>query len=546
MMAARRVLLFGIDGYDPEIGASLIAEGRLPTLGRLLQQGLRYDLDHGPARRTGLAWEHIATGLTPEAAGRQAALHLDSRAYEMRQRPTQKPPFTSALDVPVLVYNAPYFDLQRSPQAQGIVAWGSHDPGVPTTACPAPLLKEVQQRFGDYPSRAWTYAVAWPSAERTRRMGEALVAGIEYHCRVARWLFAERSTDWRLGYIVCSESHSAVEALMHGWLPGHPLAGHPSAAAARQGLIGCYEALDRYVATMAAALPGVTLVLVTPHGMGLNKADLPGMLLMAELMHREFAGRPVYRARSAWEQAEVPLLADDAGGWNHQMRQRCELPPSARRWWRQSKAQLARSRLGRGLRVRHPADRPDSWPVDWMPCAWYRDSWPKMDAFAIPAYYDAQVRVNLAGREAKGRVTLAQYEAVLERVERTLRECSDWRSGEPLRFQVHRREVDDPRTLGPTDSDLTFDLQDCTLGWRHPRHGLIGPAPMRRTGGHTGGYGLLLVTGPGIEARHGGLASTFDVTPTVVSLLGLAVPPGLSGRPLPCSRRRVDRRGLPA
>ena len=71
------------------------------------------------------------------------------------------------------------------------------------------------------------------------------------------------------------------------------------------------------------------------------------------------------------------------------------------------------------------------------------------------------------------------------------------------------------------------------MGWRHPRHGLIGPAPLRRTGGHTGGHGLLLIVGPGIEPGHAGLASTFDVTPTIVSLLGQPVPEGFSGRPLP-------------
>jgi arylsulfatase A-like enzyme len=59
---------------------------------------------------------------------------------------------------------------------------------------------------------------------------------------------------------------------------------------------------------------------------------------------------------------------------------------------------------------------------------------------------------------------------------------------------------------------------------------------MRRTGGHTGGHGLLLVVGEGIEPGDGGVASTFDVTPTVIALLGQPVPAGLSGRSLPLQR----------
>jgi len=534
-MAARRVLLFGLDGYDPEIGATLMAEGRLPTLARLLRQGRRYDLEHGAARRTGLAWEHIATGLTPEAAGRFAAVRLDPRRYEMRQWPTEQRPFTAGLDLPVLVFNPPYFDLDATPNAQGIVGWHSHDPGMPLAARPASLLDEARERFGNYPAKGWTYALAWPSVERTRQLGEKLVAGLEHRAKVARWLFAERVTDWRLGYVVSSELHSGDESLMHGWLPDHPLAGHPSAAAAREGLVALYEALDRCVATLEAALPDVTLALMVPHGMGINVADLPGMLLLGELMHREFAGRAAFRPRTTWQQAEAPLIYDRGCDWASDIRQRFKPPFSARRWWREQRQRVGRTLFGRTSKPQREDARRDGWSVEWMPCTWYRDSWPRMDAFAIPAYYDAQVRVNLAGREARGRVRLADYDAVLDRVERTMAECTDWRSGKPLRVVAQRRGGKDPLALGPTDCDLVFEFKECSLGWRHPRHGLIGPAPMRRTGGHTGGHGLLLLAGPGIEAGHGGLASTFDVTPTVIALTGQPVPPELSGRPLPAS-----------
>jgi hypothetical protein len=536
-MTARRVLLVGLDGYDPEIGASLIAEGRLPTLARLLQQGLRFDLEHGPARRTGLGWEHMATGLTPEDADRYASVRLDTRSYEVRQWPTAKPPFTAGIDgVPILVFNAPYFDLAASPNTQGIVGWGVHDPGMPSGAQPAALLTEAKALFGDYPASRWIYALSWPSPERTRRMAEALVAGIEHRAQVARWLFAERVPDWRLGYFVCSELHTAAEALMHGWLADHPLANHPSAVAARAGLTSLYEALDRCVAVLEAALPGVTLALTVPHGMGVNVADVPGMLLLAELMHREFADRAVFRAGSFWQGSELPLLPDGVFDWSHEVRLRCRFPRSTRRWWRNRRTRFHRSTLGRRLGLASEDASRDGWSVEWMPCTWYRDSWPRMDAFAMPAYYDAQARVNLVGREARGRVALADYGRVLDRIERTLADCTDWRSGKPLSFQAHRRAIADPRRLSPTDCDLLFEFADCSLGWRHPRHGLIGPAPMRRTGGHTGGHGLLLIAGPGIEARHAGVASAFDVPPTVVSLLGSPVPARLSGRPLPLQK----------
>ncbi|HKY94091.1 MAG TPA: hypothetical protein VJL84_02250, partial [Kiloniellales bacterium] len=38
-MAQRRVLFFGLDGYDPAVGNALIAEGRLPAMAPMRRTG---------------------------------------------------------------------------------------------------------------------------------------------------------------------------------------------------------------------------------------------------------------------------------------------------------------------------------------------------------------------------------------------------------------------------------------------------------------------------------------------------------------------------
>jgi hypothetical protein len=65
--------------------------------------------------------------------------------------------------------------------------------------------------------------------------------------------------------------------------------------------------------------------------------------------------------------------------------------------------------------------------------------------------------------------------------------------------------------------------------WQHPEHGLIGPVPHRRTGGHTGPYGYASLSGPGIVGGEYGVVSAFDIAPTVVELLGGPEVDGLSG-----------------
>ena len=55
----------------------------------------------------------------------------------------------------------------------------------------------------------------------------------------------------------------------------------------------------------------------------------------------------------------------------------------------------------------------------------------------------------------------------------------------------------DPRRLGATEADLVF-IWTGPLAFDHPSLGRIGPIPFRRTGGHTGPFGMAYLHGPGI------------------------------------------------
>jgi len=67
-MGSNRVLVLGLDGYETRLGEQMMAAGELPALAALRERTARLLLDHGAAQRTGLAWEHVASGLSPEDA----------------------------------------------------------------------------------------------------------------------------------------------------------------------------------------------------------------------------------------------------------------------------------------------------------------------------------------------------------------------------------------------------------------------------------------------------------------------------------------------
>jgi predicted AlkP superfamily phosphohydrolase/phosphomutase len=524
-LGTQRVLAIGLDGYEESLERRLIEAGELPALARLRERSARYLLDHGSAQRSGLAWEHVSTGLSPESAGRWAALHFDPRTYAVWQEGTRLGPFAARLKSRTVVFDAPYFDLAQAPQVRGVVGWGAHDPGVPAAARPDELLPEFEARFGKYPAEEWIYGVVWASAERAREMGDALVRGLDRRAQAARWLLGERLPDWDLALVVVSEPHSAIEALWHGFDPAHPLHQMPSAGPAREGLLAVYRGVDRLVGELADAFPDAALVVFSMGGMGANHSDTASMALLPELMYRRAFGRALLQQPDSWtDPASSPLLGERQN-WSEAVRANfpADAPPPIL------------SRLGRAVRrrlVRQDEPAAESYlrrSVNWIPAMHYQPHWRSMHAFALPSYYDGRIRINLSGRESEGRVSASEYKARCDEIEATLRECRDPATGDEVVAHIERVEGRDPLALGPTESDIVVVWKGTFCALEHPTHGRVGPIPFRRTGGHTGPFGLAYLSNAGMEAGDRGVRSSFDVVPTLFGLLGEPPLDGLSG-----------------
>ena len=510
-MPNQPVLVIALDGYEPSLAVEMAGQGLLPAFQALRERGAYFDLDHGEAKRTGLAAEHFATGLDPERAARWSAVNFDAASYGVSQRPTATAPFPAGLAARTVVFDAAYFDLERAPSVRGVVNWGAHDPGVAAGARPASLHQEMLARFGPYPAAEWLYGFVWQSPEKTAAMGQGLARAVDVRAEAAAWLLKERLPDWDLGLVMVSESHSAIEALWHGIDPRHPLHHLASAPVAGQGVRAVYQAIDRLIGKLTQACPQAAVVLFSMHGMGSNDSDVAGMVLLPELLYRRAFGRPYMRPRD-WESTVdgVPLLAEDAD-WHDEMRRLIPDP---------------RSRPARAFdRLRGRAG--DS--IDWMPAARYRPFWPRMPAFALPSFYDGQIRLNLKGREAKGMIPLDSYRAAMEGIEAMLHACRDTVTGQPVVASIQRSPHADPRDLSPSQADLIVIWRGAPLGFDHPELGRIGPTPYRRTGGHTGPRGMALIAGEGFTPGQYAPRSAFDMAPTLIDLLGETPGPDVSG-----------------
>jgi predicted AlkP superfamily phosphohydrolase/phosphomutase len=468
---AKELLVLGLDGFDPEVAQQLMYAGELPALARLQRSAHSFRIEPGIEKYTGLVWEQFCSALTPDQS-RWSASILDTQRYVPTQPDTRLVPFTESLKARTVVFDVPHFNLASSAQARGLVAWGSHDPGVAPSSTPVELAGEIAQRFGPYPAEEFIYGHVWHDPRQAETMAEAMVKAVELRSDITKWLFAERFADWDLAITVIAEYHSATEALWHGWDETHPLHSKASAEPARAGLVGVYKAADRMLGRMLEEFADCAILAFSPHGMGRNFADVPAMLLLPELIYRDCTGKIGFRADENWAldgtaAPNLPVHED----WSTTVNKRINFEAKRTGWFRRAQPMAQKISL------------------DWMPAARYRAAWPNMRAYATPAYYDGRVRVNLQGRESRGMVSIENYPDVVDEIDGLIRGCRDPLSGAPLDIEIERRPGN-PLTRDPSDADLIIRFNKDYYAFQSERLGLIGPAPCRRPGGHTGGPGV--------------------------------------------------------
>ena len=533
----KRVLAINLDAYEPTLGHELMEAGEMPAFRDLADRSARFELNHGSALRTGLAGEHIATGLSPDDAKRWAAVHFNPQTYEVTQEGTSSAPFTKELPIKTIVFDTPYFDLKSSPKVEGIVNWGAHDPGVATMSRPNGLLDEVIEKFGAYPAKQWLYGLSWNSKANTRQAGELLTQAVDTRSKITEWLLTERITDWDLAIISVSEAHSVIEGLWHGIDTNHPLNSAPTSKIAGEGVRNVYKGIDRLVGRLSSNIEDVTIILFSMHGMGSNRGDIASFLLLAEMLYRDAHNDKLFsrEGESSVDLNQQVYLPTDEG-WTEWVRdgfikQRSKPKSIIRNLASSLTPQLVKNIYRGRQKTKKKLKKPNN-SLNWMPAAFYRSYWPSMSAFAIPSYYDGRVRINLCGREKNGIVPLEQYQTECERIINLIKDCKDPLSGESVVDFVEPPTKSDPMKMNETEADIVFVWKGAPTGFLHPKHGKIGPVPYRRTGGHTGGNGFAYIYNSNLESQDYGVRSSFDVIPSILDILDINGITNFSGESL--------------
>jgi len=492
-----RVVALGLDATDPGVLERWMDAGVLPRLAALRREGAFSLVQNVRYYRTETSWITFLTGALPEQSGAWGHVDYDPATYAIHEHAAypfdRHPPFYTRLaGRRVCIFDPPLAQPVDDVDGLQVLGWGTEVNQCLRVSRPAPLMSELIARHGAHPlfeEASWhradgegegdvlsyripsTYDVA-----ALDDLADRLCVGAARRGAIMRDLLAREPWDFFLG--VFSETHTASHLLWHLSQP-HPL--HASLASGMRDdpMRRVFQAVDRAVGEVVAALPpDVHLTLFSIYGIGANVLDLPSMAFLPETL---------YRASCAGEHA---LTGSDASN-----------VMAGHAHWKDAVWALVDE--GAQAHLESPqaqAARGD--PLAWQPANWYRPSWPRMRAFALPTYSEGLVRINVAGREAQGIVPVHEFATTCAAVEGTLRALRDAHTGHAMVREVIRtRDAAFERGRGGAPADLIVLWQeeaptDCV---ESAHLGRIGPLPYFRSGGHSS-QGFVLSRGPGIAA----------------------------------------------
>jgi predicted AlkP superfamily phosphohydrolase/phosphomutase len=467
-----KVLLIGLDATDLDYVESHL--DALPNLRRVFAGSVARRLDTPASVMSASVWPTFYTGTLPGEHGRYFPMQWDPAGMRLRKpardwmdcEPFWRPLAREGLAVTTL-------DVQmvvpsRTTDGVEIVNWGAEYFG--GFHCNQPeLARDVARRFGTN-----VLGPDVPVDKSQRRLAgvrKTLLAGARRRGELSRWLL--KKTAWRLFVAVFSECHRAGHSF---WPDG--AARSPGASDDADVMLEIHRAVDREVGALIEMvdLRNTTVIVFSLHGMEANHSQM-------------------HLVRPVIERINAAFLAPDGNA------------PAGRPRTKRSLMGLARERLPPQLQER-VAHAVPARVRDWVVGRAHAGAldWRRTPGFTLPTGGEGYIRLNVAGREAKGCLARgsAPYRRYIESVRKGFFSLRAAGTGEPL---VEAINVPAEVFPGPRSEYLP----DLAIAWRRgapatavssERLGTFTGRLKTGRGGNHRAVAFAVVAGPARESRR--------------------------------------------
>lgn len=504
-----RVILIGLDSADPDLVQKWCREGRLPFLSSLMESGVYARLHSTRGLFSDSPWPTFHTGVNPAKHGYYNYIQLmrgTTDFLKVDARSCRYLPFWWLLrgaGKKVAVFDVPKTYPIEGIDGVQISAWGEHYPMMRRCSLPPALIEELAARFGKY--RHLREITIAKSVSQELKVYHTLQTNIEKKVGALRFLLAQ--DDWDLFVTVFGEAHWAGHQFFHHFDRNHWAHHSGNASELSEALPNIYAELDACLSGLLEDIAGATIFIFSVHGIATN---FSGNHLLPELLKRLGFQAGPRQTNGAGGSVQVLNKTRGLRDW---------IPGPLREYVNNHIV-----------------------PQSFHDNVFFRNyssgiDWKATKAFVLPkSFFEGFVSINLRGREPWGVVEPgAGYEEVCHQLRDELMRLLNPTTG---RQAVHN-VVQIARVY---EGDQLYSLPDLVIQWAedgpidevyHPKLGLISERdPERRKSRHSDD-GFMIAAGKYIQkAAPLSGASTMDLAPTVLYLMGQSIPNDMDGHVL--------------
>ncbi|MCO5185736.1 MAG: alkaline phosphatase family protein [Anaerolineae bacterium] len=502
-----KVLVIGLDGATFDLIKPWVAQGHLPTIGRIMAEGAHGELGSTVPPMTAPAWSSFATGVNPGKHRLYDWVAREPGSYEFTPvtaldgtAPTLYQ-LLGDLDRRVCAFNIP---MTYPPvPVNGVMISGMPTPSTDVEfTYPRTLYQDILDNVGDYilypdPGQAYSDAGIDAFLERLYRCTDLRVQTLNYLRSREAWDFA---------MLVFNGTDTISHALWKFMDAGHPL--HDPAKAEKYGnaIRDYYQYVDGYLAQIVADLDDdTTLIIMSDHGFGpFHKFIHVNNWLI------ENGFMAINRSlKSRLKKASFSLGFSPMNIYNIMMR------------FGMGKAKKEVVR-GKGQNL-----------LKTLFLSFDDIDWSHTQAYSLGNV--GQICLNVIGREPHGCVQPgAEYEQVREQIMAHLAQLRDPETGELVVERIYKREeiYSGPQLeLAPDIVFIPTRLEYFGFGeYEFGSHKIIEPMKRGISGTHRMNgvfmaYGNHITPGVAVDG-----ATLVDLAPTILHLMSAPVPEQMDGR----------------
>ena len=494
-----KVLVVGLDGATFDILKPLAANGRLPHLAHILENGAWGKLASTVPPVTPAAWTSFFTGKNPGKHGIYDFQDIDATTYEFRNIRTDEHrektiwQLLGEANLRSIIMDVP-FTYPPKP-LNGLMITGYGTPRTPNTVFTYP--RDLADRLPAELRPEVKVALPTNKFDRSQAFIDDWIGVMNGRQQLVRHLM--QTEEWDLFMLVFSITDNMAHVFWTYVDPAHPNYHKPEGETYREAFLHGYEMCDQLLGEMMElAGSDTTTIILSDHGFGSVRPR-------QYVMQRLFKGKYAFpgSSQSNGFSLKNQLMQTAVSTYNRF--------PFLREWVKGLRPQNRRA-FKRTLRQ-----------VNLMP---HTDNIDYGRSPIIPSNFGLRMWINDKERFPTGVVEPADKDKLIDELTEYLTGHRDPSNGRQIINRVYRGDNLYHGPFAHNAPDLVIEYANF-----YDPQTTDPPTNPRLEGGHTP-HGIFLAYGPNVQTATVQDASLIDLAPTILHLFNQEIPPDMDGRVL--------------